>query len=96
MLSHVGTLLAELHLQVGDLKLRAENCPHRLLTTPRFVILSDVPVRLGPKDLSYLYNVFRICEVGAPPSREPGARDDVAMLNVALDSCGFDGARNMC
>jgi hypothetical protein len=27
------------------------------------VILSEMPVRLGPKDLSYLRDVFRICGV---------------------------------
>jgi hypothetical protein len=35
------------------------------------VILSDVPVRLGPKDLSYLGDVFRIVVAVVVSTTEP-------------------------
>src|SRR5205085_12488467 len=47
--------------------------------------------RLGPKDLSYLGEAFGICEVGAPPSRDPDfARDDIAILRVLRATMDVD------
>jgi hypothetical protein len=50
------------------------------------VILSDVPVRLGPKDLSYSRDDYRICEVGAPPSRDPSSLGMTWLINCQDES----------
>jgi hypothetical protein len=53
------------------------------------VILSEMPVRLGPTDLSYLPDTFRPAAAGrdrrSARSRSHFARDDMAMLLAFLE-----------